>query len=187
MSCTNQRLQIRINQNIPSSIRTHTSLYTTMPSSYSSTSTIGRHLFANQNCTCVFTTKCESYWRHQQMIWSYPLWTHYLLKKYKPALCIQKQSSTPLLFNNLLRPSEENIINRTNSAGLQKFFFRYVFLHQSRIFLCLQSHAYFLFYKIDCHWQFSEEIWPKERVLFVKILIRFYDFKTFIIPCTRIL
>ena len=39
-------------------------------------------------------------------------------KKYKTELFIQKQSYTPLLFNNLLGPSEENIINRANSAGL---------------------------------------------------------------------
>ena len=32
---------------------------------------------------------------------------------------IQKQFYTPLLFNNFLGPSEENIITRTNSAGLQ--------------------------------------------------------------------
>ena len=42
-----------------------------------------------------------------------------LIKKYKLELCIQKQSYTPLPFNNLLGPSEENTINRTNSAGLQ--------------------------------------------------------------------
>ena len=37
----------------------------------------------------------------------------------KTELCIQKQSYTPLLINNLLGSSEENVINRTNSAGLQ--------------------------------------------------------------------
>ena len=42
-----------------------------------------------------------------------------LIKQYKPELCIQKQSYIPLLFNNLLGPSDENIINRTNSAGLE--------------------------------------------------------------------
>ena len=57
-----------------------------------------------------------------------------LIKKHKPELCIIKQSYTPLLFNNLLGPSEENIINRTNTAGLQYFFYQNIFLHLSWIF-----------------------------------------------------
>ena len=44
---------------------------------------------------------------------------------------MQKPSYTPLLFTNLLGPSEENIINYTNSAGLQKFFFSMFFFPPS--------------------------------------------------------
>ena len=46
------------------------------------------------------------------MKYSYPFWKHYLFKKYKPELYIQKQPYTPLLYNNLLGPSKESIINR---------------------------------------------------------------------------
>ena len=52
---TNQCLEIRIKQHIPSSIQTHTSDYTTTPSSYNSTSAIGCHLLTNQTCACVYS------------------------------------------------------------------------------------------------------------------------------------
>ena len=112
---TNQSLEIRINQHIGT--RTHTSDYTTTPSSYNSISAIGRHLLTRQTCACVysltmFTILVTSTNELQQSILEV-----LLIKKYKPELCIQNQSFTPLLFNNLLRRSEENIINRNNSAS----------------------------------------------------------------------
>ena len=42
----------------------------------------------------------------------------FILTKYKPELCIQKQFYIPLLWNNPLQPSEENTINRPNYGGL---------------------------------------------------------------------
>ena len=52
---TNQCLEIRINQHIPSNIQTHTSDYTTALNSYNSTSTLDHHLLANQTCACVYS------------------------------------------------------------------------------------------------------------------------------------
>ena len=76
---TNQRLEVRINQHIPLSIRTHTSDYTTTPSSYNSTSAIGRYLRSNQTCTCVYNPTMFT-WRHQQINCSYPVWKDGLSK-----------------------------------------------------------------------------------------------------------
>ena len=42
-------------------------------------------------------------------------------------------------------------------------------------------------HKINCHWQFFEEKWPKWRDPFFRILICFYDFKTFLTPCKHFL
>ena len=36
---------------------------------------------------------CLSSWRLEQMNYRYPFWKHYVLKKYKPELSIQKQFS----------------------------------------------------------------------------------------------
>ena len=50
-----QRLEIRINQHIPSSIRTLTSDLTRTPRSYNSTSDISRHLLATLTRACVYS------------------------------------------------------------------------------------------------------------------------------------
>ena len=70
---------------------------------------------------------------------------NYFLKKYKLEFCIPKEFYTSFLFNNLLRLSEENTIDSTNSGGSQWFFsfFQWVFLPPFWIFLWLPSHAYF--------------------------------------------
>ena len=39
------------------------------------------------------------------------------ITKHKLELCIQKEFYSPLLFKNLLGPSEENIITLANSSG----------------------------------------------------------------------
>ena len=51
---SSQCLEIRINQHIPSSIRTHTSDYITTLSSYNSASAIGSHLLPNQTCASLY-------------------------------------------------------------------------------------------------------------------------------------
>ena len=121
----NQRLQIRINQHIPSSIRKHTSDFTTTPRSYNSPSAISRYLLANQTCSCVYTTTILE--TSTYVLQLFILEALLIKKKYKPELYIQKQSYAPLLFNNLLGTSKESVINRTNSAGSQYLFLQCVF------------------------------------------------------------
>ena len=182
-----KRIIILISKHIPSSIRAHTSDYTTIQTSYNWTSAISRHLLTNQTCACVYSptmfTILETSINEQQRTILEAL----LIKKYKSELCIQKQFYTALLFNNVLEPSEEKTTPRNKILLHYSNFFQYIFLQPPWIFLLLQSHAYFLPYKIDCRWQFSEEKWPKERVPFLRILIRSYDFKTFLTPCSRFL
>ena len=67
---------------------------------------------------------CLPSWRHMNC--SYPFWKYYLFKK-KTELCIQKQSYTPLLFNNLLGPSEENIVTAPSLFSYSGFFFSICF------------------------------------------------------------
>ena len=113
------------------------------------------------------------------MNYSNLFWKHYLLKKCKPELCILKQSYTPFLFNNLLRPSKENIINGTNSAGLQKYiyFFNMFFCTPSKFSFGYNPMLTFLGTKsivIDSSLKRSDR---KKRSPFLRILICFYDFK----------
>ena len=116
---TSQCLEIRINQHIPSNIWIYTCDYTMIPSSCNSTSAIGCHLLANQTCTCVYSPTMFTILETSTNGLQISILETLFIKNSKPELCIQKQTYTPLLFNNLLGPSEENIINRTNSAGLQ--------------------------------------------------------------------
>ena len=102
------------------SIQTHTSNYTTMLSGHNSSSAIGRYLLTNQICTCICSlTVLETSTNELQI----SILEVLLIKNTNRNYVSKKQSYTLLLFNNLLGPSEENIINHTNSTGLQKFFF----------------------------------------------------------------
>ena len=118
-----------------------------------------------------------------------------------PPRDINKWTAALLIFKN----SNQNCVSKSNSilhcflitfsdhkkkpllpdqlCWLTVIFFQYVFIHPSWIFLWLKSQAYFLSYKIDCHWQFYEENWLKESVPLFRILIHFYGFKVFLIPC----
>ena len=97
------------------------------PNSYNSTSAIGRNLLANQTSACVYSpitlTILETLTNKLQQAILKAL----LIKKYKPELYNQKQSDMLLLLNNLLRSSEENNINHTNSAGYSNFFHMFFF------------------------------------------------------------
>ena len=122
----NQRLEIRINQHILSNIRTYTFDYT-RPSSYHSTSAISCCLLVNQTRACVNSPTMLTLLKTSTNELLLSILEALLIKKYKPELCIQKQSYTSLLFYSLLGPPEENIIDRINSAGLQSFFYNMFF------------------------------------------------------------
>ena len=92
IGCTNQCLGIRINQHIPLSIRAHTSDNTTMSSSYNSTSIIGWQLLANQTCGCVYRPTKFTILETSTNELRPSILEELLIKKYKPELCIQKQS-----------------------------------------------------------------------------------------------
>ena len=80
---TSQRLEIRIIQNIPSSIQTHTSDYTATPNSYNSNPppiTLAAIYWPIRPARAYTIPLCIPSWRHQQMNCSYPFWKRYLLK-----------------------------------------------------------------------------------------------------------
>ena len=96
-----------MNQHVSSHIRTNALDYTTASSNQNSSSTIARHLLDNLTSTynptmftILGTSSNEFYLSILEAL---------LITKYQPTMCIQKKIYTLLVFNQPIRPREENI------------------------------------------------------------------------------
>ena len=118
ISRTTQRLDVRMNQHIPSNICTNTLDYTAVLNNQNSSSAFACHLLDTPTCTTAYNPtmftilETSSYKLHLSIL------EVFLITKYQPTLCIHKKFYTLLLFNNPIVPWEENTVTHTNSSGL---------------------------------------------------------------------
>ena len=97
---TTQRLEVRINQHIPSYIRNNNFDHSSPPSNSYSPSTIGRHLLDNPDCAAAYKPEMFSILTSSSNELQLAILEALLINRFRPALCIQKQFYTLLLFGH---------------------------------------------------------------------------------------